>query len=273
MYFAKDVYDSAYILYSQHNYKKAIDYINEALENIDSDSDVMALLAECYGAIGEREKSREIALEAVKLNPLSDYAYRTLSYVYCRCREFDKALGAAESALKLDPANCGNYEMVARACIGTGNWGRSEKIAREGLELVPLDPGCMFWLAESLINRRRLAEAEKLLRQLLEQDPLYSWSQEKLAWILLEKEQFEEAQEFFLSALNISPDRISLKYGLIHCRYAKNPLYRAYLKAYLWEARQHMLIRLPITMLFVPMDSFLIQKVEDHEREVLSKFD
>ncbi len=134
--------NSAYELYQQKNYKKAIEIINKVLP-LASDSFEKSyayrLLAFCYLDNGNASEAHAKALLAE--NSLSNMNTKYfLNYVKYKCGRLNEAEAQLEALIKEAPLLVQAYSLLAKVYIEQGKWGRLQEYSLEVKNQFPNDP-------------------------------------------------------------------------------------------------------------------------------------
>lgn len=133
--------NSAYALYQEKNYKRAIDTINKAL-TLTSDrfekSYAYRLLSFCYLDSGNKDEAHAKALLAESTLPNMSTRY-FLNYVKYKCGRLNEAEAQLEILIKDSPLLVQAYSLLAYVYIEQGKWGRLQEYAVEVKKLFPED--------------------------------------------------------------------------------------------------------------------------------------
>ena len=161
----KMLYDLANIYKNFKKYKKAIEYYNIVLSNLDSNSSTYAEAlyrrGGSYERIGEHEKSDNDLLKSLKINPEDPYTLNYLAYSWLE-RKFKintalKMLQNAYNQKKNDPYI---IDSIGWAYFLIEDYEKAEKYLIQAVKLMPDDPivndhyGDILWMLNKKIQAR-----------------------------------------------------------------------------------------------------------------------
>ena len=139
-------------------------------------------------------RARQLARQAIELNPESAHAHVELQYVYL-AHDWDWAAAAEETqrALELDPMNPYVLWSASRLSATLGQWDTAIQQLRTALTRDPLEDWLSFNLGFTYCRARRFAEAETTLTELLEIAPDLPWTRSLLGAVLVFRGKPQEA--------------------------------------------------------------------------------
>jgi tetratricopeptide (TPR) repeat protein len=216
-------------------------------------------------AVGQVQRAREIAAEAIAENPDDASNFASMARVLLQFHENEAATNAAAQAVQLDPEWPGAWRVHAVSLFASGRFADAEKSVLEAIRLDPEDGSLFLMYARMLSSCGRSREALEHARHALELDPddetahhLFAsllhevrpsqWKiSEELATravslnpddadsfavlgaIVLTRRRYAEAEAHFRSALEIDPHNRLAVEGLAQLVMAKNWLYKPFL--------------------------------------------
>jgi tetratricopeptide (TPR) repeat protein len=139
-------------------------------------------------------RARQLAQQAIELNPESAYAHINLQYVYL-AHDWDWAAAAEETqrALQIDPMNPYVLKSASRLSATLGQWDTAIQQLRTALTRDPLDDWLSFNLGFTYYRARRFAEAETTLTELLDIAPDLPWTRNLLGPVFVFRGKPQEA--------------------------------------------------------------------------------
>ena len=216
-------------------------------------------------AVGQVRRARELAAEAISVDPDDARSYTSMARVLLALEDRDGAIGAATEAIRIEPEWPAAWRVHGVAMFAAGRFAAAETSVLEAIRLDP-DDGSLFQLyARMLSSCGRSAEALDFARRALELDPddetahhLFAallhevrpskWRiSEELATravslnpddadafavlgvIKLTTRRYAEAEEHFRTALELEPNNRLALDGLAQIVMAKNWLYKPFL--------------------------------------------
>jgi TolB-like protein/Flp pilus assembly protein TadD len=165
----------------------------------------LARLAAAYAALAQAdnsfvppqvgyERGRQLALQALALDPSLAEAHAILGYVH---RVFDWDWSAADAelqtALGSDPSNAQALQFAGLLAYTLGQWDDSLRQLRASAAINPLDTYTMWNIGTALYLAGRYQESERSYRTLLDFEPNFSWTHSYLAKTLLALGRPDEA--------------------------------------------------------------------------------
>ena len=224
-------------------------------------------------AIGQTQRAREMAAEAIAANPNDAGNFASMARVLLQLRENEGATNAAAQAIQLDPEWSSAWRVHALSLFASGRFADAETSVIEAIRLDPEDGSLFLVYARMLSACERPAEALEQARHALELDPddetahhLFAsllhevrpsqWKiSEELATravglnpddadafavlgaIVLTRRRYDEAEGHFRTALEIQPhNRLAIE-GLAQVVMAKNWLYKPFMSYQLMMMR------------------------------------
>lgn len=209
-----------------------------ALAQDPHDAETHALLAM---VLAEQETRRREALEeahaAVGLAPDDPFPHYAEAHVHIEAERWDDARRAAEEAIRIDPDAPEHYVMLSAAHLGRRRWAEALEAADEALSIDPTHTGATNLRATALVHLGRKDEAGATLMGALARNPESSHTHANQGWALLHRGDRTAALNHFREALRLDPESEWAREGLAEAMKARNPLYAAMLRYFLWMNR------------------------------------
>jgi tetratricopeptide (TPR) repeat protein len=199
-----------YWLGGRENLEKAIELFEEAVDIDDTFAVAQAGLADCYinmymWRIDPRpvwlDRGERAANKALKMNPDTAAAHRSLGRVAQHRRHLDEATGHFEKAVELDPnyadAMCslGWIASELKKYDSAIHWASEAIKVNQGSREANLLRGLAY------MDQRNYAHAERAFRELVRLHPEYSRGHLYLGETLQKAGRFEDAKNAFLAAM------------------------------------------------------------------------
>jgi tetratricopeptide (TPR) repeat protein len=217
------------------DYVAAERLLGALLENEPGDAPTRSLRALCLAELDRFADAEAEARLAVETEPYLAYCHWALGSVLADRRRWKDALEAAHEALEMEPENADSHALLGRCLVGLRRWDEALATADEGLELEPDHPGCANLRAIILQQRGRDDEAEQAFVDAAATDPDNAFARAGRGWSALRRGGTPEpAIEHFQHALRIDPHIEWAREGLLASLKARNPVYRAMLRYFLW---------------------------------------
>jgi TolB-like protein len=180
---AHNAYLQGHFYFQRRNledYRKAVDYFDEAIRLDPDYALAYAERAEAWTFIGDLtgerptaySKGRSDAEKAVAIAPLLAEARGALGFVRCFVDwKFAEGLTELKRAKELSPANPTANDLLARIIVYLGQFDEAERQARHAVELDPLSTVTQGNLARVLFYAGKLDEADAYARKAAELQP------------------------------------------------------------------------------------------------------
>ena len=219
-----------------HDFAEAERQLRAVVADEPDDLGAVAMLAFCVAEQGRGDEALRLADGLVADAPelaLGHWARATLLNGLGRHAE---ALPAAREAARLDPHDPDHRAAAATAHAGLVQWVDVLVAAEQGLLLDDAHAPSARMRALALRALGRDAEAESAFEHVADLDPLDSFAAAGKGWSLLGRGQAGDAAPHFRDALLVDPGSPWAREGLVASLKARNPVYRALLRYFLWTA-------------------------------------
>lgn len=227
----------ALVLMEQGRAELAEPELRRALAEDPHDPYLHALLGLCLARLERKDPALAEAREAVGLAPDFGFAHYALARVLLMQDRPDEALRALEPALADDPEDPDYHAAAASAHLARRRWAQALEAAEEGLGWDPDHVDCTNLRATALVQLGRRDEAAAALGEALARDPEDAFTHANQGWALLHRGQPRPAAEHFRESLRLNPTNEWARAGLVEAMKARNPVYAALLRYFLWMSR------------------------------------
>jgi tetratricopeptide (TPR) repeat protein len=202
------------------------------------DADAHALLALVLAdQEGRGAEALQEAREAIALAPDEPLPHFAEARVHLEAERWDDARRAAEQAIRIDADDPMNYVALSAAHLGRRRWPEALAAADEALEIDPGHAGAANLRASALVHLGRRDEAAATLHGTLARDPENSDTHANQGWARLHAGDHPGALKHFREALRLDPESGWAREGFAEALKARNPLYAAMLRYFLWMDR------------------------------------
>ena len=208
------------------DYRKAIDYFDQAIQLDPSYALAYAERSEVWTVMGDLtgqrstafSKARSDAEKAVAIAPSLAEAHAALGWVRAFTEwKFAEGLSELQRAKELSPANPTANDLLARAIVYTGRMEEAERQARQAVELDPLSAATQFTLGRVLFYAGKLDEAYAAGRKMAELYPSASSSHRWQVLVAVQRGDGETA----LREAQLEPDDSIRPFQLALAQYVR----------------------------------------------------
>ena len=224
-------------LFERSRYELAEEQLRQALAVEPDDSHAHALLALCLAHREQFEEADTEARQAVHLAPDFGFAHYAHASVLRDRNRFAEAQRAIEEALRLDPEDADYWAMLSQIRLDQRQWSPALEAAEHGLHFVPDHVACTNLRAIALVKLGRKSEAGATIDVALARDPENAVTHANQGWTLLEQSQPAKALEHFRESLRLDPTNDWARAGIVEALKARNIIYGAMLRYFLWMAK------------------------------------
>ena len=197
-----------------------------------------SMLALCLADLGKLDEAEQEAISGIGLGADSDFSFYALGTVRMERNDFRGAVAAASEATRLDPDDADNWLLEARARIALRQWHMALEAADRGLRCDPEHVECNNMRAFALVQLGRGEEAEHTLEASLNRDPENVGTHAHQGWALLNAGDRVKALEHYREAMRLDPNNEFARMGIVETLKARNFIYRAFLRYFLFMSRQ-----------------------------------
>ncbi len=229
--------ERALLLYQQSRHELAEAELRQALAADPHDAYAHALLALCLDAREKFDDATNEARQAIHLSPDVPFAHYAHARVLYDRNRHQEALVAIQEAIRLDPEDADYYSLLAGIHFDEKRWQDALNAAEQGLQFDSEHTGCTNLRAMAMVKLGRRAEAGATIDAALARNPDNSLTHANQGWTLLERGEPKKALEHFREALRLDPDNEWARHGIVEALKARNILYAAMLKYFLWMSK------------------------------------
>jgi tetratricopeptide (TPR) repeat protein len=201
------------------------------------DSLGLALLALALLGLERKDAALKAAQDAVASGPDQSMAHYALARSLLEGDKHAAAAAAAEEVIRLDPDDPRGHAMLAAVRFGQRRYDDTLKAAEASLSLDPENPMALSIRGLALAQMGRKGEAKGAFADALRKDPENPYAIASQGLGDLHAGRMREALDGFREALRIDPGNEFARAGLVEALKARNPIYAALLRFFLWTSR------------------------------------
>lgn len=225
------------LLYQQNRLDLAEQELRQALASDPHEAFGHSLLALCLARRSALDDATAEAQQAVHLAPEAPFSHYTLASVLHDRRHLKEALASAREAIRLDPSEADYHALEAQIHLDEKRWTEGLAAADRGLQLDAENIACTNLRAIALVKLGRKAEAGATIDDALRRNPDNAVTHANQGWASLEQSEARRALDHFREALRLDPENEWARAGLVEALKARNIIYAAMLRYFLWMAR------------------------------------
>ncbi len=229
--------DRGLLLYQQSRYEQAETELRQALGADPHDAFAHALLALCLTERQKYDVATAEAQQAIHLSPDLPFAHYAHARVLYDRNHYPEAQAAIEEAIRLDSADATYFALLAGIHFDQKRWQAALDAAEQGLQFDGEHIGCTNLRAMAMVKLGRRAEAGTTIDAALARNPDNAFTHANQGWTLLEKGEPKKALEHFREALRLDPTNEWARHGIVEALKARNIIYAAMLKYFLFMSR------------------------------------
>ncbi len=225
------------LLLEQARFDMAESEARRALGAEPNSSQAYALLALSQAGQEKLSEATQSAQQAIALAPDEPFCHYVLAEVYNDRHRLDEAQRAIIEAIRLDPYDADYFATLARIHVQRQKWRDALDAAEQGLKIDAQHVVCANMRALSLTKLGRRAEAAQTMAAALARQPDNALTHANQGWALLEQGDPKKALEHFREALRLEPEMEWARAGIVEAMKARNIVYAAMLKYFLFMSR------------------------------------
>jgi tetratricopeptide (TPR) repeat protein len=225
------------ILYQTGRHEAAELEFRAALVDEPSNALAHAMIGLCLVQQKKYAEATEEAQQAVALRPDWSFGYYAMAAIFYARERLKEAAAAIGRAIELDPFNPSHHGILAEIRLKQRDWKAALAAADAGLAIEPEHAACINARGVALVNLGRREEASQTIAGALQNNPHNATTHANQGWALLHAGDYKAALEHFREALRIDPESRWAKSGIVEALKARNPIYRAMLKYFLFMSR------------------------------------
>src|SRR5690242_18623751 len=225
------------LLFHQSRHEMAEKEFRQALAAEPHGAFAHSLLAMCLSHRKEYKEATAEAQQAIHLQPDFPFAHYAHAHVLFDRNRSDEALEAIQEAIRLEPGDADYLALLANIHCEERRWPAALEAAERGLQFDPAHVQCTNLRAIALVKLGRKSEAGATIDAALAKNPDSAITHANQGWTFLEKGEPKKALEHFREALRLDPENEWARQGTVEALKARNIIYAAMLKYFLWMSR------------------------------------
>ena len=226
--------ERASLLLEQGRYELAEKELRAELATNPEDGLAHAFLALSLVELDRNGEALREADLALGLLPDEGFSHYVRGAVLADLEREKEALESAREAVRLEPEEADYRALLAALAFDRRRWTEALKAAEQGLQLDPEHSDCANIRSMALVHLRRPDEARAALQHALYRHPENAGSHTAQGWTLLHAGDHAAARLAFKEALRLDPTLEPAREGMLESLKARNFIYRAVLKYFLW---------------------------------------
>ncbi|HKE99646.1 MAG TPA: tetratricopeptide repeat protein [Actinomycetes bacterium] len=229
--------ERAQLLLRQSRPEEAERELRQELAVRPDDPTAHGLLALTLAMRKRHEEATAAAAQAVRLAPDWSFPHYALAHVLLDRGRLDQAEQAIQEAIRLSPTNARMFATLGWIRAHQERWPAALEAAERGLALDPEEVDCANVRAMALVRLGRRDDARATLDSALAHQPDNALTHANQGWALMHAGDHRAALDRFKEALRLDPQLDWARAGLVKALKARNPLYGALLRYFLWMSR------------------------------------
>jgi tetratricopeptide (TPR) repeat protein len=229
--------DRALVLIRQGRYDMAEESLGLELAAAPDDPLPHALLALCRSERKQHASAVEEAMIAVAGGPDDAYYHFILARVLHAADRNAEAMRSIEEAIRIDPDEADHFHLLGALRYEKKDWKGALEAVGEGLSKDPENVSCANLRAMALVQLGESDAARDTLDSALEREPENALTHANKGWALIQERKYRESMESFREALRLDPTLDWAREGIVTALKARNVIYGAILRYYLWMAK------------------------------------
>ena len=225
------------MLYQQSRYDLAENELRQTLAEEPHLAYAHSLYALCLAQRENFDEATNEARRGIHLEPDFGFAHYAMAHVFFDRNRYPEAVTAVNEAIRLDPENADYFALLSNIHLQERRWREALNTAEQGLQSDPEHVGCTNLRAMAMVKLGRKSEAGATIGTALSKNPDNSLTHANQGWTLLHQGEPKKAAEHFREALRLDPQNEWARQGIIEALKARNIIYAAMLKYFLWMAK------------------------------------
>jgi len=205
----------------QGEFKKALNYYQDAVERNPGDVVAWNGLGSCYDGLDRPEEAIAAFQQAIQADPENAGAYFTLAQYYRKLGRFEEAIQSYKLATEADPDHAPSFFDLGTIYNKLEDFESGEKAFRQVLRIIPDHVPSYYYLGQGYILRERYGAAIESYQKALALNPDSASLYYNLGIAYGGLGKGEEAFEAFKQAIRIDPDYAPAHYN-IGLKYIRN---------------------------------------------------
>ncbi|MEZ6119448.1 MAG: tetratricopeptide repeat protein [Pirellulaceae bacterium] len=229
--------DRALLLFQQSRFEMAADEARQAI--LEDSSDVLAhsVLALCLSESKRYVEATSEAELAIHSGPDNYFGYYAMAHVLYDRNMFRHAQQVVERSIQLNPFFCDGFALLGSIGLRQKRWQDAVDAANQGLQIDPDHTGCLNVRSTALVQLGRRQEAQLTIQEALQHAPEDSFMHANQGWAYMHDGNHQQAMQHFRESLRLEPDSEWARLGVLEAMKARNPVYRIFLKFFLFMSR------------------------------------
>jgi tetratricopeptide (TPR) repeat protein len=201
------------------------------------DAEAHELLARALLDLGRQDEALDAARTAVALAPDEPHGHTLVALASFAREDFETAEQAASEAIRLAPTWAPYHVVYAQSLLSQDRYEEALEAAATAQKLDPesADAASVLTAAYAFLGRHDLARESA--KEALALDPSADHAHATAGFAALARGDSKEAVARFREALRLDPTDDAARAGLVESLKARNPIYGALIRFFLWQGR------------------------------------
>jgi len=199
-------YDLSRAYIKAHDYDKAIEALERALEIDSKYIEAWNVLGAVYFAKGEYSKSIDSFQRLLKFRPKDHIVWYNIGRAYIKNGEYNNAIVAFEHSIKLNSDMVKAWNLLAATYYVNEDYYESIKTYKHLLNLMPLDHSVWYNLGRAYIKYGEYDKAIEALERAIKIDAKYGPAWNVLGASYFGKGDYNQSVEAFKNFVNLDPN-------------------------------------------------------------------
>jgi tetratricopeptide (TPR) repeat protein len=230
--------------------------LRTALLDAPEDPDAFGLLARALIELGRHDEALEAARSAVALAPDEAHGHLLVALAAAASGDPETAQRAVREAIRLEPTEASYQVVHAHLLFDQDRYEEAITVAERAQELDPESVEAATILAASYAQLGRHHQAREAAEAALALDPAADHAHAAAGFAAIARGDSREAVARFRVALRLDPTDEAARAGLVESLKARNPVYGALIRFFLWQGRlpsnvQNVLTFSPLLFVFL----------------------
>ncbi|TFG15704.1 MAG: tetratricopeptide repeat protein [Promethearchaeota archaeon] len=213
-------YDLSRALIKSHDYDRAIEALQNAIELDSKYLEALNVLGAVYFGKGEYNKSVDTFQRLLKLRPKDPIVWYNIGRAYIKNGEYYNAIVALEHTIKLKPDMVNAWNLLAASYYVNEDFFKSIKAYERLSNIMPLDHNVWYNLGRAYIRNGEYDKAIETLERALKIDGNYSPAWNVLGASYFGKGEYNQSVDAFKNFVKLDPTDHVAWYNLAEALFA-----------------------------------------------------
>lgn len=214
-------------LMRQHEYKKALRYLQLAYEELPMQSHILPSIAYCYMQNSDWDNALQFYNKSIDEDTHNPYLWNSLGEVYFSMQRYQDAIEAFDYALLLDEKVDAPYYNKVDALMELDCVDEAIEVLRAYIQQQPQEPEAYCRLGECLEHKSAFDEAKRCYEEAIGVDKLYAGAFYGLASVADERGDVNKAYDYLQRSVELEPENPEFWFALSQAQATRNEMLEA----------------------------------------------